>query len=108
MPGYTVVTEALGQESGKWINLADSMGVVRAATERMTLEATAFFIGDANTVPHYMAYQQFQTTMTSLLSEGETAFLGVSQVLREIQNRYDNAEDVIELDLNEVFSAQGE
>lgn len=104
MPGYEVVTQALQAESRKWDELVEALGAIRAAVDDQTLEMTAFFVGDVNTMPHHAAYQKFQTFMVTVLSGGVTEFGQISDVLRKAGQRYEEAEDLIELDLNEIYS----
>jgi endonuclease/exonuclease/phosphatase family metal-dependent hydrolase len=108
MSGYEVVTEALQAESAKWTDLADSMGAVAASVGGLGLDPSAFFCGDFNMMTHYQGYQNFQEYMEALLSQGREEFSQISNALLDVKRGYEEAEDVIDGDLNEIFSVQGE
>jgi hypothetical protein len=108
MSGYEVVTEALRAESVKWADLADSMGTVASSVGGLGLDMTAFYCGDVNMVPYYLNYRKFQAHMEALLSQGREEFAQISNTLLDVKRGYEEAEDIIDGDLNEIFSAQGE
>jgi len=98
-----VVTDALRVESSKWHRLSDSMMSVKLAAERLTLAPTAFYIGQASGDVHSAAYDEFHAFLTRVLGEAATEFDEIGAVLRDLADRYDEADAVIALDLNDVY-----
>lgn len=99
-----VITNALRDEGRKWRLLSDDVPPVRLAVERLTLEPTAFFIGDINVQLHWQAYDSFHRFIVKILGEAQVEFEQLGTVLGSIADRYDEADELIALDLNKVYS----
>lgn len=105
MSQVTVITDALRAEGRKWRQLSDQMVPIKAATEGMELSMSAFFIGDLNAELHSGAYKQFQSFMVQILSGAVTEFDQFGGSLYKAADAYDNADEIIALDLNELYRA---
>ena len=115
MAGYQVITQALRNESPKWDEFAERAKQVAGQVASTNLDTSAFFVGDASLLGmtnilraelHRDAYERFRSFVESALRGAETEFPQIGCVLIEIANRYDQAEQLIELDLNQTYSAQ--
>ncbi|MEV4196888.1 hypothetical protein [Micromonospora globbae] len=104
MKELVVITDALRDEGGKWIELSDRVAAIKTAAAELTLDPSAFFIGDANTAIHAIAYRDFHTFMVTVLGGAVTEFEQVGAALRRIADEYDRADEMISLDLNEIYS----
>lgn len=105
MAEVTVISSAVRDEANKWRELSDQMAVIRSATDRLTLSASAFFIGDANAAVHSMAYDGFQSFMSTVLGGAVTEFEQVGTALDRIADAYDTADEIASLDLNRIYTA---
>ncbi len=105
MDALNVITDSLRDEGGKWLTLSDQVAAIKVAAEQLHLDPSAFFIGDANALIHSLAYKDFHTFMVAILSGAVTEFEQVGEALRRIADEYDRADEVISLDLNEIFKA---
>ncbi|MDG9678935.1 hypothetical protein [Micromonospora sp. DH14] len=105
MADLNVITDSLRDEGGKWLTLSDRVAAVKVAAEQLHLDPSAFFIGDANVLIHSLAYNDFHNFMVAILSGAVTEFEQVGEALRRIADEYDRADEVISLDLNEIFRA---
>lgn len=105
MDELNVITDALRDERVKWLGLADDMAAIRDSAQQLNLDATAFFIGDANTLIHWKAYQDFQNFMVSVLGGASVEFEQIGEALRRIADEYDRADEIISLDLNSIYKA---
>jgi hypothetical protein len=103
MSEVTVITEAVRNEGRKWMGLSDSVDGVRASCEDLNLGITAFFIGDANAGVHAVAYDGFYSFMVNVLKGAVTEFDQFGNALMTIADRYDQADAVVSLDLNEIY-----
>ncbi|MEU8256692.1 hypothetical protein AB0C06_20795 [Micromonospora inaquosa] len=105
MDPLNVITDSLRDEGGKWLQLSDRIAAIKVAAEQLHLDPSAFFIGDANVLIHSLAYRDFHTFMVAILSGAVTEFDQVGKALRRIADEYDRADEVVSLDLNEIFKA---
>jgi hypothetical protein len=106
MAEVTVITAAVRAEAKKWQELSDKAAPIKAAVDGLTLSASAFFIGeDWTPTVHAEAYQGFQHFMAGILAGGVAEFDQLGAALNKIADAYDNADDVVELDLNDIYSA---
>ncbi|HEX5596380.1 MAG TPA: hypothetical protein VFX61_10235 [Micromonosporaceae bacterium] len=103
MAKVTVITDALRAEGRKWRQLSDQMATVKAAAEGLELSPSAFFIGDLNVGLHSTSYDNFQSFMVHILSGAVTEFDQLGGSLYKAADAYDNADEVIALDLNELY-----
>jgi hypothetical protein len=99
-----VITEALRNEGRKWIRLSDQMDLPRATAEGLTLEISAFFIGDLNAVPHSQAYNTFHSYIVNVLRGAVVEFKQIGVALARIADEYDEADKVVSLNLNEIWT----
>lgn len=111
MAGYQVITAALRAEAPKWDEFAVEAASIRGAVESADLGLLAFFVGDPVTLGialdagvHKRAYDGFQSYMESVLRGAETEFGQIGDALIKIADAYDKAEEVCELNLNEIYS----
>ncbi|MCZ7375300.1 hypothetical protein [Micromonospora sp. WMMC250] len=105
MADLNVITDSLRDEGSKWLTLSDRVAAIKVAAEQLHLDPSAFFIGDANVLIHSLAYNDFHNFMVTILSGAVTEFEQVGEALRHIADEYDRADEVISLDLNEIFRA---
>ena len=103
MAGITAVTSAIRDEATKWRWLAIQIDVVHQAANSLTLGPAAFFVGDATTELHAYSYDELQRFMTRVLHEAASEFDQVAAALLTIADRYDEAEQVIDLDLDKIY-----
>ncbi|GGU49746.1 hypothetical protein [Lentzea flava] len=115
MTGFQVVTSALRAEAGKWDELSYRMAPVHRAVEGLTLSPLAFTALDAvslagfslglPTAPEQLArsYEEVRAFIANLLLDAEEEFSEVGDTLIKIADTYDEAEDVIELDLDQTY-----
>ncbi|MFI6273129.1 hypothetical protein [Micromonospora zamorensis] len=105
MDELNVITDALRTEGGKWLQLSDSATAIKGAAERLSLDASAFYIGDANAGVHSAAYRDFHAFMVAIFAGAATEFEQVGEALRRVADAYDQADEVISLDLNTIYEA---
>lgn len=105
MKELNVITDAVRDEGGKWLTLSDRIAAIKTAAEQLDLDASAFFIGDANTLIHSMAYRDFHAFMVEVLGGAVVEFEQVGEALRRIADEYDRADEIISLDLNKIYTA---
>ncbi len=105
MQELNVITDAVRDEAGKWLTLSDRVAAVKTAAEQLHLDASAFFIGDANTLIHSVAYRDFHTFIVGVLGGAVVEFEQIGDALRRIADEYDRADAVVSLDLNKIYSA---
>ncbi|WP_238447343.1 hypothetical protein [Micromonospora sp. 4G55] len=67
MNELNVITDAVRDEGGKWLKLSDQIAAIKSTAEQLHLDASAFFIGDANVLIHSVAYRDFHTFMIDIL-----------------------------------------
>jgi uncharacterized protein YukE len=103
MSDITVITESVRKEATKWRRLADQVEPIRGAVQSATLGATAFFIGDGNAAAHHQAYYQYQAFMEDILRGAVVEFEQLGKALNKVADAYDDAERVIELDLDKIY-----
>ena len=85
--------------------LSDAWPPSRTRRSSCTWTPSAFFIGDANTLIHWKAYQDFHNFMVSVLNGAVIEFEQVGEALRHIADEYDRADEIISLDLNTIYKA---
>ncbi|MEH0828821.1 MULTISPECIES: hypothetical protein [unclassified Micromonospora] len=105
MNELNVITDAVRAEGGKWLKLSDQVAAIKSAAEQLHLDASAFFIGDANVLIHSVAYRDFHTFMIDVLGGAVTEFEQIGGALRRIADEYDRADKVVALDLNKIYTA---
>ncbi|PZG02434.1 hypothetical protein [Micromonospora deserti] len=105
MDELNVITDAVRDEGGKWLELSDRVAAVKTAAEQLHLDVSAFFIGDANALIHSMAYRDFHSFLVDILGGAVTEFEQIGGALRRIADEYDRADKIISLDLNKIYSA---
>lgn len=104
-PELNVIVSALRDEARKWQGLSDSVAPIKTVVEGLHLSPSAFFIGDANVALHSQAYNGFQSFMVTILGGAVTEFDQLGTALNNIADIYDEADQVIAVDLNRVYSA---
>lgn len=104
MSEITVITDAVRDEARKWRRLSDSLEPVKNAAAGLDLAITAFFIGDANAGVHSQAYNGFQSFVVTALTGGVTEFEQLGAALDKIADAYDEADRIVSLDLNKIYS----
>ncbi|MFG2062707.1 hypothetical protein ACGFIK_14950 [Micromonospora sp. NPDC048871] len=104
MQEVSVITEAVRDEGGKWLRLSDRAQLIKLAADQLHLDASAFFIGDANVVLHSAAYRDFHRFLVGVLGGAVTEFEQIGDALRRIADEYDDADAVISLDLNQIYT----
>ena len=105
MDELNVITDALRAEGSKWLNLSDSVAAVKGAAEHLTLDPSAFYIGDANVAVHSAAYRDFHTFIVTVLAGATVEFEQMGEALRQVADAYDRADEMVSLDLNVIYRA---
>lgn len=116
MAGYQVVTSSLRKESAKWDPHAETINLVHKAAEGMTLDLTAFWVGDGvnylvtTGVAHIdkTAYDKLQQFMESTLSTAGAQMSRIGDVLIKAATTYDQHEEIVELNMNDWSKRLGE
>ena len=115
MADFQVVTAIVRKEAAKWDEFADEIGPVRDAIASMTLEPLAFFVLDAITFatiplrlpapPEELArsYEDMRSFIEKLLGEAQTEFAEIAGALVKIADTYEQAEAVVELELDNLY-----
>jgi hypothetical protein len=98
-----VVVEAVHDEAKKWKNLSDKMAPVKTATENLTLNPMAFFIGDLGAVPHSLRYNSYQQFMATIIGGAATEFEQFGEALDRIADEYDRTDKVGSIDLKAIY-----
>jgi hypothetical protein len=104
MDVVAVVTQAVRDEARKWFGLADETQPVRVAASELTLDVSAFFIGDVNAAMHHRAYEGYQAYMVNVLRGAVEQFDLAGAALNKIADEYDRADAVVAVDLNAVWT----
>lgn len=111
MAGYKVITSAMRAEAQQWDKMAENAKVIRHQVASATLGPAAFFCGDPtelDAIPdatlHQKAYEDIRSTLESLAGAAETEFGQFADVLIRISQKYDQAEDVVEVNLDKAYS----
>lgn len=118
MAGYKVVADAVRAQATKWDDLAARTQPAYDYANSATLGVTAFLLMDPtglsqvltfdnpiNATMHQFAYSDIQTTMATLLGQAVTEFTEIGDALIKVAAKYEEAEEIIELDLNEIYMA---
>lgn len=104
MADISVVIEAVRNEAKKWFRFSDQMEPINAAAEGLDLDMSAFFIGDVNVGPHDQAYDGFHSYMVNILRGAVTEFDQIGVALNKVADAYDEADAVVSLNLNEIWT----
>jgi hypothetical protein len=103
------VNESLRDESKKWVQFADKMKPVAASADDLWLDVTAFWIGEPGMVDAMIlqsAYDDFQKFMAAALKAAVVEFGQIAGALNRIVTAYEKNDQVIELDLNQIYGAR--
>ncbi|MFJ5984525.1 hypothetical protein [Lentzea sp. NPDC092896] len=115
MTGYQVVNSAVRKEAAKWDEFASEMGSVRSALSGLALSPLAFFVADAITFAVFplnlltppeelqRSYEDMRSYIEKLAAEAETEFREIGETLIKIADTYERNEEVVELDLDQVY-----
>ncbi|MBB1156383.1 MULTISPECIES: hypothetical protein [Amycolatopsis] len=109
MAGYKVITSALRTEAKKWDPHAEKIAGVHTAVSGMTLDTSAFWIGDG---VNYLltaevaaidksAYDQLQQFMEQKLSTAGATMSHIGDVLVKAATTYAQNEKIVELELGD-------
>ncbi|MBN9741680.1 MULTISPECIES: hypothetical protein [Amycolatopsis] len=109
MAGYKVITGALRTEAKKWDPHAEKIAGVHTAVSGMTLDISAFWIGDGVNflltagvaAIDKSAYDKLQQFMEQKLSTAGADMGHIGDVLVKAANTYDQNEEIVELDLKD-------
>ena len=100
-----VITSALRNEANKWHDLSDQIAPVKSSVDGLTLSVTAFYVGDLNAGVHAVYYEAYRSFMAKVLAQGQVEFEQVGDALAKIADKYDEADAVAELNLNDIYTA---
>jgi hypothetical protein len=111
-PGFEVVVSAVRSEIGRWDDYEGRVEPVHRAVRNAHLGPTAFFVADptliglanVDAIPHQLAYQDFVSFMESLLAGAVAEFPQIADALNKTATAYENAEKIIELKLNQIYT----
>jgi hypothetical protein len=109
MADLKFVTESLRDEGKKWVHFADKMNPVAAKADDLFLGVTAFWIGEPGMVDATIlqsSYDDFQKFMASALKAAVVEFGQIAGALNRIVNAYEKNDQIIELDLNQIYGAR--
>lgn len=99
-----VITDAIVDEAAKWRRLSSEVEPIKQAADGLDLSGSAFYIGDGlNFVLYSNAYNDFQSLMVSALSGAVTEFEQIGGALDRIATAYDQADQIVSLDLNQIW-----
>jgi hypothetical protein len=99
-----VITEAVVDEAAKWRRLSDQMEPIKSAADGLDLSGSAFYIGDQlNFAIYSSSYNDFQTLMVTALEGAVTEFDQIGGALDKIAAAYDLADQIVSLDLNQIW-----
>jgi hypothetical protein len=105
MAEVEVITSALRNEATKWRDLSDQVEPIKSAVDGLTLNAMAFYVGDLNAGPHAVYYESYRSFMARILGQAQVEFEQVGDALTRIADAYDEADEVAELNLNDIYTA---
>ncbi len=99
-----VITDAIVDEAAKWRRLSGQMEPIKQAADGLDLAGTAFYIGDGlNFLLYSNSYNDFQNLMVTALGGAVTEFEQIGAALDKIAAAYDQADQVVSLDLNQIW-----
>jgi hypothetical protein len=99
-----VITEAVADEAAKWRRLSGQMEPIKTAADGLDLAGTAFYIGDGlNFLVYSHSYNDFQNLMVTALGGAVTEFEQIGGALDKIAVAYDQADQIVSLDLNQIW-----
>lgn len=116
MPGYEVISSAVRAEAPKWDEFTEVVKNTRAFIQGATLDKPAFFVLtptagiEISLTPeiHQQSYEKVRAYMDSVLHGAEVEFPQIGDALIKAANRYDEAEEEVELDLNEIWTIEND
>jgi hypothetical protein len=111
MVGYKVITSAVRDEGTKWRGFADTVNKVTPVVTNATLDPTAFFVGDPVTlaVSAFDAsalsdtYEALRSYVEGALKGAATEFEQIDGALQKTAQLYDQAEEITEIDLTQIY-----
>lgn len=109
MAEVEVVVSALRSEAKKWKRLADDsdsgMVHIRSLIESETSLTEGAFLIDVFLTggQHYHAYEKFWHSTLGLTTQASTEFEQMGRALDRAADIYDDANNVIEFDLNKMY-----
>lgn len=99
-----VITEAVVDEAAKWRRLSSQMEPIKTAADGLDLAGSAFYIGDGlNFAIYSNSYNDFQNLMVTALGGAVTEFEQIGGALDKIAAAYDQADQIVSLDLNQIW-----
>ncbi|GIH08613.1 hypothetical protein Rhe02_66800 [Rhizocola hellebori] len=99
-----VITEAVVDEAAKWRRLAGQMEPIKSSADGLDLAGSAFYIGDGlNFLIYSNSYNDFQNLMVTALGGAVTEFEQIGGALDKIAAAYDQADQIVSLDLNQIW-----
>ncbi|WP_412540050.1 hypothetical protein R8Z50_30170 [Longispora sp. K20-0274] len=104
MSQVTVITDALRRESSKWGHLSDQAASIKVSVDGLGLTSLTFYVGEPSNLAYSQAYDAFQALMSTVMGGAATEFGQVATALLKIADAYDDADAVVEVDLNAVYS----
>lgn len=111
MVGYKVITSAVRAEGTKWRGFADTVNKVTPVVANATLGPNAFFVGDPLTlvVSAFNAsqlsdtYEALRSYVEGALKGAATEFEQIDGALQKTAQLYDQAEEITEIDLKQIY-----
>ena len=104
MPDISLETEAIRAQGRRWKGFADRLTPVRTTVEGLSLDESAFFVGELTGGAYARAYADFWISMVGLLREAEIEFDLISTVLKGVADSYDEVDATTTRDLNKLYS----
>ncbi|CAM2987372.1 hypothetical protein SAXI111661_12115 [Saccharomonospora xinjiangensis] len=116
MPGYEVISSAVRAEAPKWDEFTEVVKSTLTFIQGATLDTSAFFVLtptagiEINLAPetHQRAYEKVRAYMESVLQGAEREFPQIGDALIKAANKYDEAEEEVEFDLNEIWNIEND
>jgi hypothetical protein len=99
-----ITTDAIRAEGGKWDGLGDEMARVKTSVDNLTLNESAFFIGD-DRISRFasQAYGGLHGTMSALVGEGSIEFAEIAGAMRKMADLYEQTEGQVVVDLGQIY-----
>lgn len=113
---YEVITEALRKEAERWDGIAADTEPVNAFIASAKMGVTAFLMVSPSAIGRLLsmdtlleapiqhsAYEEFRSTMEELTRGAITEFGQIGDALIKMANKYDEAEEICELEFSEIY-----
>lgn len=106
-----MITSAVRAEGTKWRGFADTVNKVNPVVKNATLGPTAFFVGDPvslaagafNAELLSETYEALRSYVENALNGAVVEFDQIDEALQKTAQIYDQAEEITEIDLKQIY-----